>query len=462
MKRRNPKSTPSLGRAKKPGATSLRISSGARVGDHETSTAVNRLVEITKPIYGGAFLARAEGKAIFVPLTLPGEQVRIRITQNKSGYSTAEPSEIVTASPQRIVPPCPHFGACGGCNYQHTGYENQLAIKQEILRETLNRAGVQPPQQIATLEADPWSYRNRIRLAFDAAGNPGYRSRKSHAIIPISQCPIAAPLLVSAAQAAAESLQRVPANLRPTELLLFCNAEETALLTTFFAADSAGVRLEPLARALHERIPALQSAQLAAGGRPGHPPRTLAQWGADSISYSAAGFDYRVDQGAFFQVNRWLIDALVNHVAQNQSGKLAWDLFAGVGLFARRLTASFERVVAVESAPASRSALIHNLRSTSGEALDSDTLQFLRSAPQDESPDLIVVDPPRTGLGAEIVTFLAAIAAPALVYVSCDPATLARDLRALIASGYAIEAITLADLFPQTFHLETIVHLRRS
>lgn len=431
-----------------------------------SSGANSPLVEIEKPIYGGAFLARAEGKAVFVPLTLPGEQVRIRIMQSKSGYSTAEMTEILTPSPQRIAPHCPHFGVCGGCHYQHTGYENQLSFKQAILRETLERAGVQPPEEIGVLAADPqsraWAYRNRIRLAFDAAGNPGYRGRKSHTVIPISECPIAAPLLLSAAQAASESLQRVPPNLHPTELSLFCNAEETTLLATFFAADAAGVSLEPLARALHERIPALESAQLASGGRPGHPPRTLAQWGADSISYRGAGFDYRVDQGAFFQVNRWLIDALVNRVTSGQTGKLAWDLFAGVGLFARKLTGSFERVVAVESAPTSKAALIHNLRGTSGEAVDGDTLQFLRGRRPTESPELIVVDPPRTGLGAEITALLAAIAAPTLVYVSCDPATLARDLRALIASGCSIESITLADLFPQTFHLETVVHLRRA
>jgi 23S rRNA (uracil1939-C5)-methyltransferase len=444
----------------------MRRPSGAWVGNDEPPPAAQSLVEIEKPVYGGAFLARAEGKAVFVPLALPGEQVRIRVTQSKSGYSTAELSEILTPSPQRIAPQCPHFGVCGGCHYQHTGYENQLSFKQAILRETLERAGVQPPEEIGVLAADPqsraWSYRNRIRLAFDAAGNPGYRGRKSHTVIPISECPIAAPLLLSAAQAVGESLQRVPPNLRPTELSLFCNAEETTLLATFFAAESAGVRLEPLARALHERIPSLHSAQLAAGGRPGHPPRTLAQWGADSIFYTAAGFDYRVDQGAFFQINRWLIDALVNRVAQGQSGKLAWDLFAGVGLFARKLTGGFERVVAVESAPASRAALEHNLLGTGGEAIDSETLQFLRRANQSGTPDLIVVDPPRTGLGAEITTLFTAIAAPTLVYVSCDPATLARDLRALVASGYAINAITLADLFPQTFHLETVVHLRRA
>jgi 23S rRNA (uracil1939-C5)-methyltransferase len=418
------------------------------------------IVDIEKPVYGGTFLARAEGKAVFVPLTLPGERVRIRITQNKSGYSTAELTEILTPSPQRIRPACPHFGFCGGCNYQHTGYENQLAFKKEILRETLERGGVQPPDEISVFSADPWAYRNRIRVAFDAAGNAGYRGRRSSAIIPIRECPIAAPLLLSAAQAAGEILQRVPINLRPTELQLFSNPDESALLATFFAAESAGVRLEPLALALHEQFPALQSAELASGGRPGHPPRTLAKWGASSIHYAAAGFDYRVDQGAFFQVNRWLVDALVESVTAGQSGKLAWDLFAGVGLFARRLTGSFERVVAVESAPPAVNALDANLIGTTGTAVRATTLDFLLGAPKSERPDLIVVDPPRTGLGAEIAALLAGIAAPTLVYVSCDPATLARDLRALIGSGYRIESVTLVDLFPQTFHLETVVHLR--
>jgi 23S rRNA (uracil1939-C5)-methyltransferase len=146
---------------------------------------------------------------------------------------------------------------------------------------------------------------------------------------------------------------------------------------------------------------------------------------------------------------------------------LAWDLFAGVGLFARRLTSSFARVVAVESALTAANALEANLRGTNATAECATTLEFLRrsasgSRANRESPDLIVVDPPRTGLGPEITTLLTAIAAPALVYVSCDPATLARDLRALIDGGYAIHILTLADLFPQTFHIETVVHLRRS
>jgi 23S rRNA (uracil1939-C5)-methyltransferase len=427
-----------------------------------------QLVEIEKPVYGGSFLARIEGKTVFVPLTLPGEQARVRITQSKSGYAIAESEEIVSAAKERIAPACPHFGACGGCHYQHTDYATQLAFKQAILRETLERGGVAVPEEIAVLAAEPWAYRNRIRLAFDAAGNLGYRGRRSHAVVPVSECPIAAPLLVEAALTFSKIAREFAPALRPTELALFCDAEETALLATVFIARPAKLSFNELAQALHERIPALAGAELVAEGRPGQPPRTLAQWGAASLDYRAAGFDYRVDHGAFFQVNRWLVDALVERVVAVHSGNLAWDLFAGVGFFARQLAARYERVVAVESARAATQALTANLKGTTGIPTISDTLDFLRAhkthrpagvASHSATPDLIVVDPPRTGLGAETCTLLAGIAAPALVYVSCDPATLTRDLRALIASGYQIQSTTLADLFPQTFHLETVVQL---
>jgi 23S rRNA (uracil1939-C5)-methyltransferase len=430
-----------------------------------------QLVEIEKPVYGGAFLARLEGKAVFVPLTLPGEQARVRITQSKPGYATAEVDEIVRAAPERVMPACPHFGACGGCHYQHTDYATQLAFKQAILRETLERGGVTVPSEIAVLTAEPWRYRNRIRMAFDAAGNPGYRGRRSHAVVPMRECPIAAPLLVEAALAFAPIARGFAPALLPTEIALFCDAAETALLATIFTTNPASLRFDELAQALHERIPAFTGAELVTEGRPGQQPQTLAQWGASSLDYHAAGFDYRVDYGAFFQVNRWLVDSLIERVVANHKGALAWDLFAGVGLFARQLTTNFTRVVAVESAPAANTALAANLKGTAGIPVKSDTLDFLRAHATHRPagvvhgstvPDLIVVDPPRTGLGAETCTLLGQIAAPALVYVSCDPATLARDLRALIASGYAIQSITLADLFPQTFHLETVVHLRHS
>ncbi len=417
------------------------------------------VLHIEKPIYGGAFLAHNEGKAVFVPLVLPGEQARVRWVEEKRGYATAEIEQMVTSSPQRIVPECRHFGFCGGCQYQYAGYETQLRIKQEVLRETLQRGGIQPPEEIAVLAAQPWEYRNRIRLAFDAQGNPGYRGRRSHAVVPIGECPISAPLLVRAALAAPEAMRSVAATLRPSEIALFCNAEESALLLTVFVASPAKIRLDEFAAALRNRIPELAGAELVFENT-NQPSRTLAQWGETSLVYRAAGFDYRVDHGAFFQVNRWLVDGLAKTATSGYNGALAWDLFAGVGLFARQLAQSFRRVVAVESAPAATDALAANLLGTMGEAVRSSTLDFLRRHHGGERPDLIVVDPPRTGLGPEITTLLVAIAAPFLVYVSCDPATLARDLRVLLAHGYVIESITLADLFPQTFHLETVVRMR--
>jgi 23S rRNA (uracil1939-C5)-methyltransferase len=420
-----------------------------------------QIVQIVKPIYGGAFLARMEGKAIFVPLTLPGEQVCVRIRESKRGYDTADPDEIIAAAPERIIPACPHFGACGGCHYQHADYATQLGFKQSILRETLERGGVQAPEEIAVIAGNPWHYRNRIRLAFDSAGNPGYRGRQSHNIIPIRECPIAAPLLLTAAVASAEILRTLDWELGPAEISFFCNGDESALLASVYTPNAEQGRFVEWARALEERIPALTGAELVRQAADGKQIGLTSEWGSLGLTYPASGFDYRVDRGAFFQVNRWLVDSLVDCVANGHKGKLAWDLFAGVGLFARKLAGSFERVVAVESASASKAALEHNLRGSTGEAVIGETLPFLRRRRPTEKPDLVVVDPPRTGLGPEITTLLGEVGAPALVYVSCDPATLARDLRALLASGYSIQSVTLVDLFPQTFHLESVVRLRR-
>jgi 23S rRNA (uracil1939-C5)-methyltransferase len=423
--------------------------------------AVERLVQIEKPIYGGAFLARDEGKAIFVPIALPGEQMRVRVVEEKRGYATAEIEELLVSAPERIAPTCPHFGSCGGCQYQHAGYETQLQIKQAVLRETLERGGIHVPDDISVLAGRPWGYRNRIRLAFDAQGNPGYRGRRSHAVVSIRECPISAPLLVRAAIAAGEVLKSFAPALRPTELALFTNADETALLLTLFVASPAKIRFDEFAVALRNRIPQLSGSELIF--ETAHQAsRTLAQWGATSIQYRAAGAEYRVDHGAFFQVNRWLVDALVERVTSGPGGTLAWDLFAGVGLFARRLAASFDRVVAVESSPAAIAALESNLAGTPGTPVRASTVDFLRRNRIGGRPDLVVVDPPRTGLGAEITALLAAIAPPAMVYVSCDPATLARDLRAILDAGYGVESIAMADLFPQTFHLETVVRLHHA
>lgn len=424
-------------------------------------------VQIEKPIYGGRFLAHAEGKAVFVPLVLPGEQVRIRVAEAKRGYATAEVEEIVTPAPERITPRCRHYGVCGGCDYQHTDYAQQLAFKETILRETFARAGVAAPEKIEILSAEPWGYRNRIRLAVDAEGNLGYRGRGSHAICALEECPIAAPILVKAALAASEVLRDVMPRWRPNEIAFFTTADEGTLSMSVYAGVTKSYIFEKFAEALRERLPQLAGGELLLeepqqGRKPAPLPRFVSCWQADAIHYRAAGFDYRVEHGAFFQVNRALVDELVARVTGEARGTLAWDLYAGVGLFAHKLAESFGRVIAVEIAPAATATLGANLAGTGGEAVKATTLDFLRKNKRDEQPDWIIADPPRAGLGADVTKLLGEIAAPAITYVSCDPATLARDLKDLIERGYQIAAVSLADLFPQTLHLETVVQLRRA
>jgi 23S rRNA (uracil1939-C5)-methyltransferase len=245
------------------------------------------------------------------------------------------------------------------------------------------------------------------------------------------------------------------------------------MLVTLFTEGTDGNPsqrgLEPIFRDLAERIPALKGVEVVEEASGHGPARSFAQWGDSSIEYQAGGFDYRVDQGAFFQVNRWLIDTLIDRVVAKHKGAVALDLFAGVGLFARQLTKSFAKVVAVESAPAALAALEANLEGTGGSAVRATTLEFLRRAVQPgklasafEKPELVIVDPPRTGLGPEVTALLGQFAPDTIVYVSCDPATLGRDLRALLGAGYSIDSIALADLFPQTYHLESIVKLHHS
>jgi 23S rRNA (uracil1939-C5)-methyltransferase len=401
---------------------------------------------LEKPVYGGDCLAHDNAKSVLVPLTLPGETITANIVEDKRKFLLAELDQLIEPSPHRVLPPCSHFGVCGGCHYQHADYPTQLALKQQILRETLSRARVPFPAEIALLSADPFAYRNRIRLAITPTGEIGYRSRRSHLIVPIRECPIAAPLLVEIALDSARILDPTDPRNDLSELELFTNHASSELLFTFHR---------------HSGNPIFSKFRFTP--REGSPRPRADEDDQPFLTYRVAGHDYRVPHGAFFQINRHLLDEFVALVTAGQSGFLAWDLYAGVGLFARQLTATFSRVIAVESAPASREALIHNLADTDSDPIASTTLDFLRRNrdQREPRPDLIVLDPPRAGLGEQTTALLNAIHAPQMVYVSCDPATLARDLRALTQERFQIERITLVDMFPQTFHLETVVDLRR-
>lgn len=420
-------------------------------------------LRIEKPIYGGSGLARQEGKAIFVPFTLPGETVEAAITDDHGSYANAELVRILEPSVARAEPRCPHFSDCGGCHYQHTTYQHQIDMKSQILRESLERARITDIPGIGTLSSEPLAYRNRIRLHIDArTSRLAYKRRASNQNLIVTTCPIAAPILQTALHKIQPSAATLQLNKYFTEIELFTNSAQDSVLISLFtsAAPKPAVQaLQSLWPQLQSAIPQLTGIALFSVDKPRQPGKLLAHNGEPSLTSTASGHNYRVSAGSFFQVNRFLISPLVEHVTQSVAGSLAWDLYAGVGLFSAALTARFQQVIAVESAPSSVHDLLHNLRGTPSRIVASTTLDFLRRLANQHQPDLVIVDPPRSGLGKQVTTLLAAARPTNITYVSCDPATLSRDLKSLLDSGYHLSSIHMVDLFPQTFHLESVATL---
>jgi 23S rRNA (uracil1939-C5)-methyltransferase len=343
-------------------------------------------------------------------------------------------------------------------------------MKVAILQETLERAGLTALPAMQTHTGEPWAYRNRTRLRIaelEATLRVGYNRRGSNEFLAIRECPISAPLVWCAAEAllqiAAESSTTGRLLRAAAEVEFFTTGDEKKLQMTLLVR-----RAQPGFRALCERmqelVPELAGADVSLASssesqRRVRSPRLLENWGADGLNYLVAGESYWISRGGFFQVDRFLVDELVRIVTSGRRGIVAWDLYAGVGLFSRALTKTFQQVIAVEAAA---NDLFRSFKGLGKRAVETTTVEFLRRAViQRERPDLIVMDPPRAGVGAEVCALLARISSPEIVYVSCDPVTLARDLKLLVAAGYNIAEIHMVDMFPQTFHLETVMILRR-
>jgi 23S rRNA (uracil1939-C5)-methyltransferase len=377
----------------------------------------------------------------------------------------------------RVAPPCPHFGPCGGCQYQDVAYQEQLRGKRGLLANTLRAAGLNNRPEIAVHAAEPYGYRNRIRmrvLRTGAAFDLGYNAASGDPLA-ISTCLIAAPALWAAAQsllAAAADRDAAQWLAAAGEVELFANHDLTQVQVTLLCAPRTNLKAESFARALAafqahapQGVAIVGAGAIAADLRSRPTGRTLAAAGAAGLAYRVGDESYWITRGGFFQVNRFLVNELVQLVADGRAGALAWDLYAGVGLFSRVLARSFTQVTAVEANPTAsadnRSALAK--LSYAHTAVTAATLDFLRRAVLErDRPELIVLDPPRAGAGLEVCALLARVAPQTIVYVSCDPATLARDLAALLLPQFRLTALHLLDLFPQTAHLETVAVLERS
>ena len=405
------------------------------------------------------------GKSVFIPFVLPGEQVEAVIEEEKRSFARARLESVLTASPLRLQPDCPYFQRCGGCHYQHTGYENQLAVKAEILRETLRRtAKLELPCDLQVHASPPWNYRNRTRLKVQTTPDfaLGYYQFRSHDLLPIEHCPISSPLIN---QAISALWSRGRAGLLADsvrEVELFANdADDALLMELHLAYNTSSRQAQEACEAISGLLPQLRGAVAFEATREGQfrDPKKLAESGDNFLQYSVAQANYRVSAGSFFQANRFLLNDLIKIVTEVQSGKLALDLYAGVGLFSCALARGFAQVIAVEASQTSHADLRHNAP-PEVKAVRATVDQFLGKH-SGLKPDLVIADPPRGGLGEDVVRRIAQIGAPRMIYVSCDPSTLARDLRVLVSLGYQIEQAHLLDMFPQTFHIESVFHLAR-
>ena len=383
-------------------------------------------VQIEKWVYGGEGLARIDGRVVLAPFVLPGETARIEVDGARRPCRIAGRSH---ARARARDPPCPLFAICGGCHYQHAPYEHQLARKAEILREQLQRVGkIKFEGEIDVISGPPLGYRNRAQFHI-AEGKIGYLVARTHELVPVEgECPVSSPRLNQALAEMRDRLRdpRFPRFVQALEIF----TDETDVQINVTETEHA------VARRFYDWCESKQA-----------------------IDYATSFGTFRVSARSFFQVNRFLVEKLLEAALPEQGGESAVDLYAGVGLFALPMARKFRSVTAIEAGSSAAHDLAFNSQRAGlpvkmEQARVEDYLARLQAM-----PDFILADPPRAGLGKDVVQHLMRLAPPRITIVSCDPATLARDLAGL--SAYKIDSLTMVDLFPQTFHLETVARLGR-
>jgi tRNA/tmRNA/rRNA uracil-C5-methylase (TrmA/RlmC/RlmD family) len=403
--------------------------------------------------HGGDGVARVEGKAVFVPGTLPGETVVLRVTDDRRRWARGELLEVVIPSEDRVDPPCPHAPrpgrpGCGGCDLQHARPEAQRRLKARVVTEQLERLGgvADPPVADCRPVGPDLGYRTHARMHAGEDGRLGFHVAGTHDVVPVDVCP----KLTSAAQRVRE------------EVGDGTGAAEVALRAHETTGTSA-ITITPGPGGL--QLPEGPSDLLLS-----QPDGELVAMRGDGVlAEVVAGHTFTFDASSFFQVSPEAAEALVAEVLAacgELPGTLVWDLYAGVGLFSLPLAAAGAEVVAVEGhAKAAEHATANAERAGLGVTVLAEPVGAMvaraRGADDRDPPDLVVLDPPRVGAGAGVMTDLAALAPAAIVYVACDPAALARDTRTLAEEGYRLEAAVPLDLFPMTHHVEIVATFRR-
>jgi len=394
--------------------------------------------------YGGEVIARLpDGRAVFIPYALPDETVRIELVEEKRGFARARLLEVVSPSPIRIEPRCQHFTQCGGCHYQHLAYPDQLAAKTAALRDTLGRIGKFEAEELDALlkpfvpAPSPWHYRNHVQFHLDENGRLGFLAPRSDTVIPIEECH----LPEEALNHLWPRLQFDPVpSLDRAGLRLGVDEEIMLVLET---TDDEGLEFEL-------DIP-LAAVQIG--------PESLHILSDSSVQEIAVqGYSFQVSAGAFFQTNTDMAAKMVEHLQahlQLTPQSTVLDIYCGVGLFSAFIAPEVGCLIGIEEHPLAVEDFTLNLNAFDNvEVYEAPAEAVL---PQLEvQPDVIIVDPPRAGLGLPVLDAIIEMKPAVLAYVSCDPATFARDAKRLRTAGFSLEQITPFDMFPQTYHIETI------
>jgi tRNA/tmRNA/rRNA uracil-C5-methylase (TrmA/RlmC/RlmD family) len=413
-------------------------------------------LDVGSVAHGGHCVARAEGRVVFVRHALPGERVVARVTEDAGGsYCRADAVRVLTASPDRVDPPCPHAGPgrCGGCDWQHATGAAQRAGKAAVLREQLARLAGLPgvPVVVEPLSADLLGWRTRVRFAVGPDGRTGLRRHRSHDLEPVRRCPLG----TDAVAAAGVGERRWPPG---TEVEVVASTGGDTAVLRWAGGHRSG---EPAGRAERDRQPTgagRDGARYAGRARRG----PVLVTGPDTVREVAGGRAWRVSATGFWQVHPAAADALAGCVLdflRPAPGETALDLYAGAGLFAGLLAAAVGpagRVVAVEADPRAAADAAANVPGIEVRAarVTPGLLSGLGLR-----PDVVVLDPPRAGAGTAVLTAVLALAPRAVAYVACDPAALARDLRVAVDAGWALRGLRAFDLFPMTHHVEAVALL---
>jgi 23S rRNA (uracil1939-C5)-methyltransferase len=420
-------------------------------------------LRVEKPVYRGLGLARHEGRIVFVTGTYSGERVHALVEEVGRGYARARLLELIEPSPARRISPCRYAPRCGGCSYQDLDYQEQLAVKQAILRESLLRARVPWEAEIPVMPSPERGWRTRAELHLDWRDDGpllGFHEVASHRVVDVLECLQLSPAMNGAARALLDALSGHGPLARRVTGLELAESMDGRKLVACLVSDlpvRQAVAFKPLASA----VPALTG--LLALAASGSAPRTaLLLSGEPFLDASVRGFLLRAHQQSFFQANRFLLEPLVEAVLECvPAGRPVLDLYSGVGLFALALAARGDPVRGVESnrwaaADAEANARELGLAGIHFELADVDAaLRELAQRPGER----VVLDPPRTGASRLAVTQLAARRPASICYVSCDPPTLGRDVHLLADLGYRLASLRAFDMFPDTLHLESIALL---